>query len=543
MRYLKWLILVAVSGAWNLSTQAQVPVVTLGPEFTVPEDGWDKLLQLKNGNTCYLNFNKKNGLTVTVYNSKREIVANDTINTQIWKATDLESTEVDGIFEINGQPVLFLQQLVKNSPILIRLVLDANTGKLLQEDKLGELPTVLHKSVMVSENLASHDFYVEKDPKSDYYAIAAFNGSPIQKTDSLHERISITHYSPSHKEINKGWFYLQDTSYNYFSYINMAVAGKEKVYLATVGFNTKKETAVGEPKVFFSALSPDSATFAHQIIPATTGASNVSGDIQLAEQIGQIRMLLHLPAQQNGNNAGTRVYEFSTATGKLVKHVPVALSELDRNAAEHLNYQEPFKGTPQRWQLNPDGTSTLMLEKLTFFTQGNSQLSKFHTNLGDVGIALLDTSSRESNTLAVSKYQVINGVCEPFQLQRRSKSEWIFRNKIAALNTSTYMSYDFIQIPNASFVLFNDYLQYLDTGGQDRVRKPLKYAIDANFVCYRFYNGKIDKLMLFGNPETTKGYGCMMGAADYNADKKIYATLLISRKGQERKANIAWIQF
>jgi hypothetical protein len=94
-----------------------------------------------------------------------------------------------------------------------------------------------------------------------------------------------------------------------------------------------------------------------------------------------------------------------------------------------------------------------------------------------------------------------------------------------------------------AFVLFNDYLQYLDTGGQDKVRKPLKFAVDANFVCYRFYKGKMERLYLFGMPEVTKGYACMMGAADYNATTQQYATLLISRKGLEKKANIAWIKF
>lgn len=234
---------------------------------------------------------------------------------------------------------------------------------------------------------------------------------------------------------------------------------------------------------------------------------------------------------------------FQAYTGKLRKHVQLSFPELSRNVQQNLGYKEDYKGTPQRLYLNEDGSSTLLMESFSFFKQGNSQLNKLHTNLGDVGITLLDTSGRENATLAVSKYQVITGVCEPFQLQRRSKSEWVFRNKIAALNTNTWLSYDYIPVPGVSFVLFNDYLQYLDTGGQDKVRKPLKFATDANFVCYRFYNGKMERLFLFGMPEVTKGYACMMGAADYNAQTRVYATVLISRKGLEKKANIAWIRF
>lgn len=540
MKYLRWPVLFGALLISSLVT-AQVPVVTLGPDFSEPGDGWDKLMQLKNGNTVYLHFSKKDGLLVNIYDTARALKVADTVHTQLWNAADLESTEIDGIFEINGQPVIFLQQLVKYNPVMYRLVLDAETGRLLREDKLGELPSVQHRSVFIDDNLATHDMYVEKDANSDYYAVALFSGTPIQKIDSVRERIRVLHFSPAHELINSGWFYIPDSSYSYFSYINMAVRGKEKVYLGTVGFNAKRKEGDAGAKVLFSMLSPDSATFAHEVLDYTVGYGNVGGNIQVAG--AQVRMLLYISSKQKEGYTGIMMNTFQAATGKLKKHVQLSFPELSRNMQQNLNYKEEYKGTPQRLHLNEDGSSTLLMESFSFFKQGNSQLNKLHTNLGDIGITLLDTAGRENATLAVSKYQVITGVCEPFQLQRRGKSEWVFRNKIAALNTNTWLSYDYIPVPGVSFVLFNDYLQYLDTGGQDKVRKPLKFAADANFVCYRFYNGKMERLFLFGMPEVTKGYACMMGAANYNAQTRMYATVLISRKGLEKKANIAWIKF
>ena len=521
---------------------AQAPLVTLGPAFDEPGDGWDKLMQLKNGNTIYLHFAKKEGLLVTVYNAQHELTVTDTVHAQQWNAADMESTEIDGIYEINGQPVIFLQQLVKYNPVLYRLVLDGQTGKLVREDKLGELPSVQHRSVYADNNLASHDFFVEKDPGSDYYAVASFSGAAIQKNDSIRERIEIRHFSPAHELINKGWYYLPDTSYSYFSYISMAVQGKEKVYLGTVGFNAKRKEGGAAPRVIFSMLSPDSATFAHQVLEYTTGFGNVGGYIQVAPAVLQVRMLLYVPSLQKDGGSGMVMNTFLEATGRLKEHKQLLFPELSQNAQQHLGYKEPFKGTPQRLLLNEDGSGTLLMENLSFFKQGNSQVNKLHTNLGDIGVALLDSIGRENTTYALSKYQVITGVCEPFQLQRRHKSEWVFRNKIAALNTNTYLSYDYIPAPDGTFIFFNDYLQYLDTGGQDKVRKPLKFAIDANFVCYRFQGGKMEKLFLFGTPEVTKGYACMMGAADYNAQTRTYATVVISRNSLEKKANVAWIK-
>lgn len=540
MNYLRWPVLI---GALLISSFAiaQVPVVTLGPDFIEPGDGWDKLMQLKNGNTIYLHFAKREGLVVNIYNANHELTVTDTLHTQLWNAGDLESTEIDGIFEINGQPVIFLQQLVKYNPVMYRLVLDGETGKLLREDKLGELSTVQHRSVFVDDNLATHDMYVEKDPNSDYYAVAMFTGAAIQKNDSIHERIRVLHFSPAHEVINHGWFYLPDTSYSYFSYINMAVQGKERVYLGTVGFNAKRKETDAGPKVLFSMLAADTATFTHQVLDYTAGYGNVGGEIQVAG--AQVRMLLYIPSRLKDGSSGVIMNTFNETTGKLNKHVMLSFPELSRNVQQNLNYKEDYKGAPQRLLLNEDGSSTLLMESLSFYKQGNTQVNKLHTNLGDIGITQLDADGKENTTMAISKYQVITGICEPFQLQRRSKSEWVFRNKIAALNTNTWLSYDYIPGQEMAFVLFNDYLQYLDTGGQDKVRKPLKFAVDANFVCYRFYKGKMERLYLFGMPEVTKGYACMMGAADYNAKTQQYATVLVSRKGLEKKANIAWIKF
>lgn len=520
---------------------AQVPVVTLSPAFDEPLDGWDKLMQLKNGNTVYLHFSKKEGLKVAVYNAQRELIATDSTAGALWNAADIESTEIDGIYEINGQPVIFLQQIVNYIPVLYRLVLDPQTGKLIKEDKLGELLTIRHKSVYVQENLATHDCFVEKDPHSDYYAVAFFNGGEVQRNDSIRERIRVLHFSPGHELINTGLYYLADTAYSYFSYIHMSVQGKEKVYMGTVGFNAKRKSTEPWSKVIFSALSPDSASFVHRELDYTANFGDVTGYVQALPVRGEVRMLLYAPGQKADGSSG--IFMNTLQAGKLRKHVQLSFPELSKNVQINLAYKDDYKGAPQRFIMQEDGSGTLLLETLTRFKQGNTQVNKLHTNLGDIGIALLDTAGRENETLAVSKYQTITGVCEPFYQQRRAKSEWVFRNKIAALNTNTYLSYDYLTIPGASFVLFNDYLQYLDTGGQDKVRKPLKYAADANFVCYRFYNGKMERLFLFGTPEVTKGYYCMMGAADYRPDNRVYATVMISRKGTEKKAAIAWVQF
>ncbi|MFB6457985.1 hypothetical protein ACE38W_22125 [Chitinophaga sp. Hz27] len=521
---------------------AQVPIVKLSNEFNVPGDGFDKLLQLRNGNTCYLHFGQKSGLEVAMYNRQRELLNHDTLNPQRWNSTDLDNTEIDAIYQINGQPVVFLQQIVKDTPNLYRLVLDPNNGHILKEDKLGELPSIRLRTMYSNNNVASHDCYVEKDTRSDYYAVAFFNGTEIQYGDDPKKRITIQHYSPDHKLINTGYYYMQDSAYNYFSYINMAVQDKSHIYLATVGFNGKRKSGESSSKVVFSVLSPDSVTFSNHVIAYTGNYSQVSGLVKVVPAYKEVRLLIHVPDEKRSGNSGT-ILNIFTEDGKLRKHPILTNPELSKNVAINLNYKDDYSGIPQNWIINDDGSSTIMWETLSFFKQGNNQISNLHTNMGDAGVAELDTTGREDVTWSLNKYQVVTGVAQPFFQHRRSKSEWVFRNKIAALNLSPYVSYDFINKPDVTFMLFNDYLQYLDSGGADKTKKPLKFADDASFVCYRYLDKRIERLYIFGMPEVSKRYSCILGASDYNEGSHTYATILLTRKGTVKTAALAWIEF
>ncbi|RAJ79253.1 hypothetical protein CLV59_106314 [Chitinophaga dinghuensis] len=540
MKYISSLL--ALILCYTLAVNGQNPTVALSNEFEQPGDGWDKLLQLKNGNTCYLHFSRTTGLEVRMYDRKRVQTSMDTVHSQLWNSSDLENTEIDAIYQINGQPVIFLQQLVKDIPEVFRLVLDENTGKLLKEDKLGELPSVRNRTMFAQNNEASHDCYVEKDQRSDYYAVALFSGTEIQPGENEQRRIFVYHFSPEHQLINTGYFYMQDATFSYFSYIHMAVDGERKVYMATTGFNGKRKSGNAQSKVVFSMLCRDSTAFAHNVIPYSFNYNQVSGLVKVVPAFKEIRLLLHVPSERGSSNSGTLMNIF-TEDGKLRKHPVLSYPELSRNVEMNLNYKDNYNGIPQNWIMNNDGSSTLMLENLSYFKQGNNQIMNLHTNMGDAGVAELDTLGKEDATWSLGKYQVITGTCQPFFQHRRSKSEWSFRNKIAALNLSTYVSYDFVNFPDLTFVLFNDYLQYLDTGGGDKTKKPLKFADDANFVCYRYYNKKIERMYLFGQPEVSKRYACMLGASDYNERSRVYATVMLSRIGTNKKAAIAWIQF
>jgi hypothetical protein len=532
MRYVYRLMMCFLFGP--LAAGAQTPQVTLSEAFPEPAaDGWDKLVLLPNGNTCYLHLDKNDGISVALYNEKKELVVSDKISGKQWDAGDMNNTEIDGVYEINGQVVIFLQQLIKYKPSLFRIVIDGATGHWVKEDKIGELPTVLHREAVALNNLASHDFYVSKDPYSGYYAVAFFAGGELSRKENAAERVQVMHFSPTHELLNQAYYTLADNAYTYFSFLDMAVNNKSSVYLCTVGFNTKKTEGAPQSQVLVSALKAGQQAFTHQPLDYTANFGGAYADLQWSPAANRLQLFLAAAPEPKAKPDERRLFMnyLDPATCSLQLQRPLAQELTAANAQ------------PQLLTLTAGGGSLLQFEQMQQFTQGKNIYNMMHTNLNDIRICNINPQGEADTGYVISKMQIANGFFEPLYLQRKNRGTWVFRNRVPALNTAPYLSFDLVHTTHGDYTLFNDYIQHLDRGGTFENKKPLRYLAEANTVCYHYEKGKGEALFLFGTPATDKAYYCMLGASDRSAGGSHYATILITRTGAEKKAQIAWISF
>jgi len=529
-------LFILCSIAIPVTVSAQTPKVALSAAFPEPSaDGYDKLVLLPNGNTCYLHFDKSDGIQSALYNANRELVVTDKITGKGWDTRDMNNTEIDGVYEINGQVVIFLQQLIKYKPVLFRIVIDGATGHWVQEDKIGELPTVLHRDAVALDNMASHDFYVTKDPYSSYYAVAFFAGGELQRKEDPRERVKVLHFAPDHQLLNQALYAAPDsTAYPYFAYLDMAVQGKNSVSLSTVAFNTKRPEGRPQTQVWVSVLKAGQTEFAHQAIDYTANFGQVQGDLQYVPATQKLQLLLLAAPDAKADQRKYFINYLDAATGALQSQHALAL---DKIAPGNYN------GQPQSITVHADGSATLQLEQMQQFSQGKNVYNMMHTNMNDIGICSISAAGKEDSGYVVPKMQMANGAFDPLYVQRRNRGSWVFRNRMPALNTAPYLSFDYIHTAHGDYTLFNDYIQSLDRGGVFEDRKPLRYLTEANIVCYYHSGAQTERMFLFGKPETDKAYYCMLGAADRKPAENKYVTILISRTASERKAQIAWINF
>ncbi len=526
---------------------AQAPEITRSKPFDEPDDGASRLLLMKNGNTLFFHFTAKKGVDVVVYDKKHH--ASSTVNSRIrsWKAKKTKNASLAGLYEMNGEGVVFIKQAIHRKTCLFRLIFDGKTGKLVKEEMISDLP----------------DSQVRKDPNSEYYAVAGF--SSLERGSN--EMIKVTHYSPDHKEINEASYESPNGGFKYMEFKGMYVHQDQFVFIATFAHNTK--TSGKDSRILISRIAKGEKAFEHKLLDYTDDYK----EPMVALKYNSANKNLYLLAAINAKSAG-RPYTMYTTSENLVLQMSVidpfalAVSKkyfvdhplLSDYAKEHLKYKKPYYGVIQDFRINEDNSITLMYEELEAKTEyytsttyingrpSTSNRTSYSTRFGDIGIVRLDDEGKETpGSYAIAKSQHTGSLLRPYFIYRRPQTDWNFRRVF--FKTGTYnegfLSYDYMFVNNVGYSIFNDVPVNVSDSTENYRRKKTMVAVSAVNTVIAYCDGdKVKKTFLFGDPgRKDEARFSLLEMNAYSDDNKSLATLMIERKGNDKKAYIVWITF
>ena len=537
-------------------------------EFDEPDFGWNKLLQLKNGNTFYFHSTKKDGMEVTVYNKQRKKISSHTIESTLWDADKVKQTKIVGLHEINGQPVLFVMQGEGRQLTLYRMQFNPNTGTRMGEARLGDLPRISlfagYKIVYGHGDIP--DIIVEKDPKSDCYAAIYFDGLASDRND----RIKVVHYNGDHKVLNTVLYDSPQGKFKYLRYIGAAVDGNKRVFITTYGFNGKADEDT-DPAVIVSRANVGESKFTHSLV----NVSNDFNDTKSVMLYNHANNKLALMTVTYHNSGPINKIAFSTAnvgyyekkevscitllslvdpeTLKLESTKPVIAEKVDAYGKQNIDKDYEFDGVPQNMVLNKNNTLTILMEDLTNLSArtresingGKPSHTIIKSYLGPVGVAELSESGDELNGYAISKKQEADGTLPILYMAGRNNGVFQYPQVIGnRTDDNQFMSYDYVYTDKNRFVIFNDLPSNTEKGEDEEKRKTVARISRTNTMCYQLGDNKIDKTFLFGKPDdkTVSTY-CYIQSSDFNKDLNVYATLIEERDGKSIVGKIAWITF
>lgn len=542
-------LLLAATG----TTLAQAPKVALSAAFPEPENGANRLLLLKNGNTLYFHFTPSDGIRAVVYDANHKQKAQTTLTGKTWEDHDMKRSELKGLYEINGQAVIFLQQLNKRTPTLYRIVVDPQTGRVVKEDQIGELPKygAFAGYSMLFGHVKPDDFYVEKDPESDYYAVVQFHGF----SSETNARIEVVHYSPDHQELNRAFLSSPGNKYKYLDYQAIYVHGADYVFIATYGYNSEKGK---DAKLIIASLPKGAKAFNQTALDYTEGYRDVLSGLVYDAPNKTLRLLTITNAANLERESGIKYHSRSfilslayidPAKLQVTHHNYVEDSYINDYAKDHLGFKHDYVGMPQDFVLNPDGSATILMEELVQIYHSRGSEGYWTTEFNEIGVARIDALGQETAGYALAKSQEAMGYYPYWHNYRRDRGEWSFRtNGLMGNHTlAPFFSYQYMHPQQTEYIIFNDYnVNIRNTSESYRGKKEMHYASETSSLCVRKTpDGKTEKFFLYGDPgdQDINRY-TILESTIRTADQKTMVTLMVEKDGRkDAQAHVAWIDF
>jgi hypothetical protein len=502
------------------------------PSFPEPE-GWCKLVQLKNTNTCLLEFTKKEGIKVILYDSLRKKIGSGKLASQLVE-DKLGRYIISGIYEINGDVAIFFQKGEDRTPAMFRLLVDGKTGKLKAEEKIAELEKITMKDAyaMAFGGMDLPDIRIVKDPDSDYYAMIRYNTMAHETKD----RIEVFHFAPNHKVINQANYIAPNDKYKYTRYLNAYVHQDEYVIIGTFAFNTDKSGG-DDSRFYISQLTTGKSKFLQKELNLNDDYKHPDAEFVYNKAKGLLHMMIMTP----GDKAGKLNIVFQNlkpSTLSLEKSYSPDFSKVNEYYTSKMGSKTDFAGMIQGAFVERNGNLVLMFQGTTLKISNGTTTGTF---LGDIALLTISAEGKTINSAVFPFYSFVSGSHAMFNssnIKTGYKPAYNFDDK--GLANEQYFAIDFIATENASYLLFNNLPKNVETEESKGI-KIVKAIGGTTAVKYTYKGDAIKRDYLFKKPKEKKDVNfCLFGSSSYNPAKKSYATIYTDPETE--KSAVVWVK-
>lgn len=502
---------------------------------------WTKLLILKNGSTLMFEVSNKEGIEVTAFDSKHIAKPAKKLNL---KQVILKTQYVDilGIYEMNGQAVLFIQQMEKD-PAFFRVIVDAN-GSLISEDKIGSLPTLSSGSgyAMAFGAVDIPGFDIVKDTDSDAYCVIIYDSF----SKEAGKRIEMVHYDGSHKEIGRA-FYNCPKEYPKLRYMNAFVKGTEYTYLIVYGYGSKDEEAK-DSRIYIAKLSKGSTAFQSKELSYTDNFSGTSCEISYNKKAGVLNFILYTNVKvKRGEDYARCVFQpVLPGEFKFAEPFDLPFSRAGVYAKEKLLLKKDFKPTVMDVYLDDNGYYHALLQEaaLTYSQNSGSQ----NLSLDNIGYSVFDNTGKEMGGMATALKYDLPGVTATqggvtFRyMQAKEGYKPADRTIAVGKPKNWYKTVDMVYSSKNNYILFNDMAENFEVPEGKKVDNVLGMGGVLPFMIQVKNDGSFKKTHLFGTPVDKKDLKfCNFYASCYDRATGTYATIM-TELAEDKKTYVIWMK-
>lgn len=508
---------------------AQFKKIAEGPEFEEPKSGYTQIIQKKNGGTFFLRVTLKEGIDIRIYDAAHKEKVAKTIEPGYEKLP--RGASIIKAFEINNDIVLLISTYDDKTPVLKRLVVDGNSGRIKKQDNVRELMKITMGqgyAMMFAKNMKMPGFYANHSPSQNCYAVTAFNTFESDRN----KRIEIIVFGADHKEINRAYYASPEEKYKYLDYLDMEVLDDERVSLLVNGYNTRAHGGKAS-EILLGDLEKGAKTINFSELGFNKDSMAHVGVVKYNPHTKKIILVASIKEKENSKHVYNYVSIVDPVTHKSEKTFPADLSdEVYGKSYQMFKKKDDFSGVLREVYINDDGGFTIAYEEEAIVTTSSSYGGSTYNN-----------SHLELNNIAVSVHNKTGDVVQNYLIP---KSNWIEQQMYYSADYgfgNQYKRFTYINGGGNNYLMLNDTERNIDRIVKDKV--PIKTVGISQ--CDAFYfplTGKDlipSRVYLFGAPESNKEHNlAAFGVAAYDKTNNVFVTLRAMPSGREKLAKIVW---
>ena len=549
-------------------------------EFT--QTGWNKILCMKNGNTLLFHFEPTKPIEIKVFDSLHKRVANQEYLCSIMDINMLRSSEFKGLFDINGEAVLFIEQEHLSRFGLVRLRFNGSNGKLIEEKLVKESPSVSKRT----------KFYVMKNKEEENYAILFCTDVPNFYTCEAH----VSYFNNRHEEIKE---IPLDVDRKKYDYVYVACAESRPNGICIV-LDMKKlvenmTTSAESPHVevydhheaiFY--IPKDSAKVNKQIVDLSTDVTPYYSEFTYNLFAKTVNLLLFSYKElfyQFGidtkrgtalgdmffkieednsdiklnwvkNDLASAALQQKTDTTKNYYGIPLGMYTNQNGLTTLISegyerYDEPESGGVRTYPRDPNSSTTRRYVRgrpVGYGRMGGSAYADtgrydWNTYFGNIGITQLDDDGNEiwGTVLPHSEFlKSYKHYYRPEEIAKKDQSHKIFDDLPDQVTQRQFVSLNSYFHNNNLYIIFNDdNRNYKNIKNLDR---DTVFTFENTNTCYYKMNSKkeITKDYLLGEPGKNEYKCSFIEGADFDEQRGVYATLVQYKRNDNISLRMAW---
>lgn len=502
------------------------PIAEPAENFGYGAPSYDKLLLLKNGKTCYVHYFGTGGIDLNIYNPQRKLISTSQIASELWDVKTMDGTTVLGTYEISNELVIFLQQTVKKHPILYRLRINTDDGKLIKEDIIATIKNDSHLEMKVA-----------KDQKSGCYAVIFYETADYN--GATEDAIKVLHFDERHTLLSTARLTSPDQDIRNITLLDAAVQGNKSVYVSTYYKGNDKD----DSKIYISRLNEGDTAVTTKPINFTEKFHESYVQMLYNYTTNNLQMLIVTIIRSTIKEEANLSFlcSVNTNTLDLVGVSEISNDKITAYARDKQIAETSFTGIPQWLILNRKGEPTIIKRSAGVVNRTDSRGKPYTiiAVLTDVGISEMTMNGIEKQSYLLPQ----SGSTTAFTLSPRYIRD-LDRKKIGThYSTSQQYAFRYLEGRRNNYVIHHSYRRAINSQSQELWTGFDLDNINLNTAFYTMRNGNVALDYLFGAPEGNRDRTtCYLNGADQNEDG-LFTTIIIEKKGKTTEARIAWVTF